>query len=84
MKDKTIKMIEENHRDEEKMSTSYKFSILYHPSVGSLEVKIYENRFEITDTEVIQSNDDNIIKRLRKNNAIRVFDEYYTDNFINN
>ena len=82
MKDKTIKVIEESYRDEERMSTDYKFSILFHPLAGSLDVKIYEKRFEITDAQITQANDPRMVQFIRRENAIKVFDEYYTDNFL--
>jgi hypothetical protein len=43
---------------------------------------MYEKRFEITDVQITEANDKRMVDFIRRENAIKVFDEYYTDNFL--
>ncbi len=84
MKEEYIKVIEESTRNKEYVSTDFRFTIILKPKKDSLEIKLWEKRYGLTDAEIINATDRTIIERIREDAAVEVFLKFYRDNFILN
>jgi len=79
-----IRTIEEIKELPSKLGKEVRFSIIGDRDENSTKIPIWENRFVITDTELL-----NVIypevqfNVLKINNAMKVFEQFYKDTFIN-
>jgi hypothetical protein len=76
-----MKCIEENKQNPRDLSETYRFTIIGDAKENSTQIPLWEKSFTITDTEKIQLSSSEALNVLRKNNAVRVFEQYYTDMF---
>ena len=79
-----ISVIEEESRNKENNQTNIRFTLFYKPVESSLEVKKYEHNFVVLDSELVHTNLTNLLNEMRTNNALKVFEQFYKDNFIKN
>ncbi len=82
MKEETIKIIEESHHNPMRNHTDFSFTILLKPQKDSLEILKWKKGYVLTDTEIIQTQDRQIIDRIRLDTAIKVFSQFYQDTYI--
>lgn len=82
MKRQNIEIIEEKRQVPQLAGVELRFAILFRPDSASMATKLYEKRRTITDSEALHFADKNIIKRIRKDDMMEVFEKFYTENFL--
>lgn len=77
-----IKTVEEIRELPSKLGKEVSFAILGEREENSMEILLWENRFVITDTDLLNVAYPEVqFNVLKINNAMKVFEQYYKDNF---
>ncbi len=77
-----IKIIEKSRDNADKTGKDFTFAIAMKPVDDSLDIRIWEKRFSMTNVEIELRVDSDVVKKLRMQAAVEVFSNFYQDNFI--